>query len=396
MTKTRRTPAWWLFWGSVGLILYTYIGFLLVVALRGLLWPRSVRRGSDTPKLSIIIAAYNEAEVILEKLENTFTLNYPRSCMEIIVASDGSDDGTNELVAQYEAPEVRLLALPRRGKNHAINAAVAVASGDILVFTDADSMLIPDALCHLIAPFSDVKVGGVGGDYLYATDVIEGEGERTYWGYERMLKQLQSRADSMTSATGQFYAIRRSLYIPIPIGAVQDDYFISSQALVTHHRLIFEPRAIAYGPIADSAEAEFRRKVRNTTRGLFSVWQVRSLLNPLKYGFLSIQIFSHKILRRLMFVPILTLAITAPALWRHSWLYKLATVCQFGFHGASLLGFLLRNTRTGQLKILSLPFFFNMTYAAVVVALINMLSGQQHDVWTPQQRSGTVEADTTG
>src|SRR5437773_533547 len=123
----RYTPIQWLFWGSLGLLIYAYIGFPLLVFLRALLWPRPVKRGSDTPMVSLIIAAHNEAALITQKLDNTLALDYPRAQLEIIVASDGSDDGTNELVAGYGAPGVRLLALPRQGKNLTLNAAVAVA-----------------------------------------------------------------------------------------------------------------------------------------------------------------------------------------------------------------------------------------------------------------------------
>lgn len=385
----RKTAGFWVFWGSIGLILYTYIGFPVIMALRGLLRPKSVQGGADTPSVTMIIAAHNEEAVIVKKLDNTFALDYPRSQIEVIVASDGSDDMTNLLVADYDAPEVRLLALPRQGKNRTLNEAVAAARGDILVFSDADSMLAPDALRHLVAPFADAEVGGVGGDFHYADEHDEGTGERTYWSLDRSLKQLQSRAGSMTSATGQIYALRRKLFTALPVG-VTDDFFISIQAPANHQRLVFEPRAVATGSVATSSGAEFRRKVRVMTAGLRGVWLMRRLLNPLNYGFFAVQLLTHKVLRRLMVVPIALLALSAPFLWQRGWLYKLATIGQAGLHGAATLGWLLRDTKPGRSKLLSLPFFFDMVNVAALAAVANLVRGERHDIWVPQRAASNA------
>lgn len=384
MTFLPRKIRLWFFWGAVSVVAYTYVGFPLVAVLRGVLRPKSIHNGSALPRVTMIIAAYNEASVIAEKLANTLALDYPPALLHVIVASDGSDDGTNELVARCHAPNVRLLALPRQGKNRTLNAAVAAANGDVLVFSDADSMLAADALRHLVAPFSDPDVGGVGGDYRYASDMAEGSGERAYWSFDRMLKQLQSRAGSMTSATGQLYAMRRSLFQPMPEG-VTDDFFTSVQVPAAHKRLVFAPRAVAYGSVAATPRAEFRRKVRVMTAGLRGVWSVRRLLNPFAYGYFAVQLFSHKVLRRLMVVPLLVIGLTAPTLWRHGWLYRLVTIGQGMLHSAALLGFLLRDTSRGRHKLLSLPLFFDMVHVAALAALWNLARGTRHDIWVPER-----------
>jgi cellulose synthase/poly-beta-1,6-N-acetylglucosamine synthase-like glycosyltransferase len=396
--KQQRTIGWWLFWGSLGLMLYTYLGFPLLLALRAWLRPRAVKRDEITPSVSMIIAAYNEASVIAKKLDNALSLDYPQDKLEIIIASDGSDDGTNDIVANYGSPQVRLIALPRQGKNRTLNASVPTARGEILVFSDADSMLAPDALRQLVASFADPEVGGVGGDYRYPTDVAEGAGERSYWDVDRITKQFQSRGGSMTSATGQIYAVRRALWQPVAL-SVTDDFFTSVRVLAAHKRLVFEPGAVAFGPIAESSDAEFQRKVRVTTRGLNAVWLSRHLLNPFEYGFYSLQLLTHKVLRRLMGVPFFIVALSAPTLWRRGWLYKLATISQTGLHGAALLGYLLRGTKLGRLKLLSLPFFLDMVNVAALVALVRLLRGERRDVWTPQRsdaapsQNGTVQPD---
>lgn len=371
-----------LFWGSLAVIFYTYVGFPLLTLLRGLLWSKPFRRHSDTPAVSFIIAAHNEAAVIQQKLDNTLALDYPHDCLEIIVASDGSDDDTNNIAAGY-GPPVRLLALPRQGKNHAVNQAALAATHHILVFTDADSMLEAAALRHLVAPFGDPAIGGVGGDYRYATAGAQGEGERTYWSFDRLLKEMQSRSGSMTSATGQIYAVRRELFQPVPAG-VTDDAQVTRGIIGAGYRLVFEPKAVARGPIAD-ASGEFRRKVRVTTRGLNGVWQQRSLLNPLVYGWYGVQLFSHKVLRRLMAFPLLILTLTAPLLWSGHWLYKLAAVGQMALHGLALLGYWLRGTAVGRAKLFVLPFHFDMVNIAAIMGLTNLLRGQSFDVWAAER-----------
>jgi len=380
----RRTPAFWLFWGALGTLLYGYIGFPLLAALRARIAPRPVARDEAyRASVSVIIAAHNEAAVIERKLENTLALEYPGQLVELIVASDGSDDGTVALAARAGGPRLLVLDLPRQGKNRTLNAAVAAASGAILVFSDADSMLDTAALRLLMAPFADPTVGGVGGDYRYASGA-GGGGERAYWSLDRALKLWQSRADSMTSATGQLYALRRELFVPLPDG-VTDDFFTSVQVPLAHKRLIFEPRAVATGPIASTTRAEFRRKVRVITAGLRGVWLARRGLNPRTHGLFALQLCSHKLVRRLNVLPLLTLSAVAPLLWQRGPLYKLTATGLWGLHGLGLLGFLLRDTRLGRLKLLSLPLFFELVNSAALVALLGLARGDRHDTWVPER-----------
>jgi cellulose synthase/poly-beta-1,6-N-acetylglucosamine synthase-like glycosyltransferase len=375
----------WIFWGSMGILFYTYLGFPIITVLRGTLFKKPIKRGTGTslPTVSLVIAAYNEADVIAAKLTNALASNYPGSHLEVIVASDGSDDGTNQIVAHFGEPGVRLLALERQGKNRAINQAVKIASGEILVFTDADSMLDPDALKHLVAPFVDPQVGGVGGSYHYLRNTTGGEGERTYWSFDRWLKILQSQAGNITGTTGHIYAIRRSLFVPVP-PSVTDDAYISREVIRQHYRLVYAPQAIARGPIADQA-GEVRRKVRVATRGLKCVWEQRYLLNPGVYGFYAVQLFSHKVLRRLMAIPLLGLFFSAPLLWKQGLIYRLATIGQMAFHSAAALGYRMRDKHRGRLKFLSLPYHLDMVNLATLAGVSNLLRGVKYDVWLAER-----------
>jgi glycosyltransferase involved in cell wall biosynthesis len=378
-------PVWqWVFWGSLGAMVYTYLLFPLLAILRGLLFPKPYQRNDTfTPGVTIIIPAYNEEKNILAKLDNLRDLDYPREQLEIIVASDGSDDRTNALVAAYTDLDVRLLELPRQGKNAAMNAAVAIASREVLAFSDADTLLPPGVLRLLVAPLCDPTVGGVASDYRYPTSNEGEQGERAYWSFDRTLKVVQSRSWSTSSITGGFYVIRRSLYQTIPSG-VLDDLFNMTRVVSAHKRMILEPEAKVYGPIAESSSSEFGRKVRITTRGLRSIWLSRHLLNPLAYGLFAVQFLSHRLLRWLMSIPLVLLTISSPFLWRGGWFYKLATVGLAALHGAAALAMVVPDRLAGVKKLLSFPFYFDMVHVAGFFALRNFLQGQRRDTWNRQ------------
>jgi cellulose synthase/poly-beta-1,6-N-acetylglucosamine synthase-like glycosyltransferase len=395
---TRQTGARWLFWGSFGVVAYTYVGFPLVAAIRGALRPRPLARGADTPTASLIIAAHNEAAVITQKLDNSLSLDYPRERLEVIVASDGSDDGTNEIVAAHDAPEVRLLALPRQGKNLTLNEAAAAARGEVLVFTDADTMLTPDALRRLVTAFGDPEVGGVAGERRHTGQPGGGAVYRVVWFFKRSVRELLSRAGSVTAAEGQVHAVRRDLFRPIP-DDVTDDLTISLNVVATHRRLVYEPRAAAYPiPGATVLRRPFERRRRMTRQWLRGVWSVRRLFNPLEYGFFAVQLVSHKLLRRLLFLPLLGLAGSAQALWGRGWFYKLSALGQASLHGAALVGFLFGGSRVGRFKPVRVALAFDIVHAASLAAFFDLVRRRQarEAVWVPQRASVHESARDAG
>ena len=380
-----------LFWTCLGLIVYTYLIFPLLVVLRGILWKKPYKREdvSPLPLVSVIIAAYNEEREIGEKLNNMLSLDYPKDRLEIVIASDGSTDGTNEIVQRYEDRGIKLLALSRLGKAGALNAAVAASRGELLVFSDANSMYKSDALRALVRPFADAKVGGVAGNQVYLKKKgtsVAGAGERSYWDFDRIMKQFESSAGNTISATGAIYAIRRSLFEAVQEG-VTDDFFTSTSVIARGYRLVFAPDAIAYESVAGTSKSEFGRKVRVITRGLRAVFIARrQLLNPFRYGFYAIQLFSHKALRRLVVFLLLLLLLVNPFLWNEGWFYQLTMLGQLAFYGLGLLGFLLDGTRLGRLKVFTIPFYFCLVNIAVLIAALNIMRGQQIKRWEPQRK----------
>ena len=376
------------FWLSAGWIAYTYAGFPVLVALRGLLRHRPLAGGEVLPSITVVVPAYNESAIIVEKLANTLALEYPPDLLEVVVASDGSNDGTNELVAQF-GRGVRLLALPRLGKNLALTRAGRAAKGEILVFTDADTKLTERTLLHVATPFADPEVGGVAGERRHGRQSKPGRSAAAQG--KRLLRRLMSRAGSVTSAEGQIYAVRRELFEPVPEN-VPDDFWISTRVIAAHRRLVYEAEAASY-PFAGATivRRPFERRVRMTGPLFRSFWLGRDLLNPAEYGFYSLQLISHKLLRRLVFVPLVGLAVTVPSLRSSGPVYRAAFLAQVVLHGASLAGLLLRGTRLGLLPPLQAALTFERSNAAAAVALVQQLRGMRprDDLWEPQRASSS-------
>jgi cellulose synthase/poly-beta-1,6-N-acetylglucosamine synthase-like glycosyltransferase len=384
------TAAVWIFWSSIAFLFYAYGGFALLVGAVGLVRRRRVRKLPITPSVTLIIAAYNEEEVIAERLDNALAMDYPRERLQILVASDGSTDRTDDIVASYASRGVLLLSLPRRGKIRTLNAAVARATGKILVFTDANIMCRADTLRALVANFADASVGGVAGHTTYTLDPgseSSSYGERLYWRYDTWLKKLESQTGSIVSAHGGLYAIRRILFRPIQDGAVTDDFAISTSVIAHGYRLVFEPEALATEVAVPDAQREFRRRVRLMTRGLRGVFLRRRLLNPRKYGFYSVVLASHKLARRLVPVSLAILGVASLAAWSQGPLYHAAVLAQAFFYGMASVGYLLRRSRVGRLRLLYIPFYYCMANAACAAAWIYALRGRRIEVWQPQRQS---------
>jgi len=378
-----------LFAASLAALAWVTIGFPATVAVWGLVRRRRVRRAEITPFVSVLVAAHNEEAAIARKVRNTLALDYPADLLEVIVASDGSTDRTVEVATAVASERVRVLSLPRGGKVGALDEAVRVARGEILVFTDANTGLDRNALRHLAANFADPGVGGVCGNQRVRLDGGEdssADGERLYWGYDKRLKALESATGSIVSADGALYAIRRELYRRPVSPVLNDDFAISTKVVELGHRLIFDDRALAWEPASASAGHEFERKVRILSRGLWSVLAARALLNPFRYGFYSLVLLTHKVLRRLM--PLFLAGMLAGSLLSvgQGPAWTALVVAQLGFYALAIIGALARTTRVGRSRIFGTPFFFCLANGAALVALAFVVSGRRIEVWQPRRR----------
>jgi cellulose synthase/poly-beta-1,6-N-acetylglucosamine synthase-like glycosyltransferase len=382
------TAAVVVFWSAVAFLVYAYGGFALVVGAAGLWRRRRVRKGPVVPRVSLIIAAYNEEEAIAARLVNALALDYPADRLEILVASDGSTDDTCAIVEHYRDLGVRLLRLPRAGKVRTLDAAVAQASGDVLVFSDANIMCDRSALRAMVENFADPGVGGVAGHTTYITPGTaesSSRGELLYWTYDSWLKRLESWTGSIVSAHGGLYAIRRELYRPVGDGGVTDDFAISTLVVEQGYRLVFEPEAMAVEEAIPRAAREFRRRVRLTTRGIRSVMLRRKLLNPMRYGMYAVILWSHKVARRQVPFVLVALAVASAWLWSAGAVYGLAAAAQLAFYALALVGWALRRTRVGRFRFLYIPFYYCMANAACAVAWTEVLRGRRVELWQPQR-----------
>jgi cellulose synthase/poly-beta-1,6-N-acetylglucosamine synthase-like glycosyltransferase len=379
-----------LFWLSLGFLLYAYAGLGLLTWVMSKLAPHPVRKAPITPHLSVIVAAYNEEKSIRRRLQNLLQSDYPEDRLQIIVASDGSSDATMDIAKEYTSRGVTVLNLPRQGKIFAIHQAVSHATGEILIFTDANTRFHLSALRRLAANFFDVKVGGVCGNQIYTKGEqadATSDGESLYWSYDKWLKSVESLTGSIVSADGAIYAIRTSLYEFPGSTAVTDDFALSTAVLEKGYRLVYEPEAIAYEYTAEAAELEFGRKVRIMNRGLRGVWMRRRLLNPMVFGYYSVILFSHKLLRRLLAFFLIGLFISNLIVASHGSFYLACAAGQVTFYLLAWMGYLARKFKLGKIKFLNIPFYYCLANGAAMMAVINILGGQRIERWQPKRSS---------
>ncbi len=374
------------FWASGALLGLSYVGFPLVILVRGRIRARPYATAPILPTVSVVIAAHNEAATIGRRIRNLLELDYPAERLELIVVSDGSNDGTDDVV-RAAAPRVTLVSPGRVGKGTALGLGVAESHGEILVFSDANSMYAPDAIRALVRPFADPSVGGVAGNQVYLPpdgDDPSATGERGYWNFDRAMKRAQSRAGSVTGATGAIYAIRRSLFRPIPEG-VTDDLFVSMGVVDQGQRLVFAEDAVAFEPVAQNRNREFERKVRIMTRSFRCLSIMRRLFDPRRSGFYAIQLLWHKVLLRTTVVPLSLVAVTSLALVRRGRLYAAAAAAQAAFYGLGAVGVAV-GERGGRLgKVVAVPAYLCLVQAASIRALRDFVRGRSINEWTPRR-----------
>jgi glycosyltransferase involved in cell wall biosynthesis len=372
-----------LFWLAASTIGYILVLFPLMVLGRARLAARPHVEADITPTMTLIIAAHNEQADLPAKLENVLLVDYPSNCLEVIVASDGSTDRTVELARAVAGSRVQVLDLPRSGKAGALNAALELATGEIVAFTDANSMLGVDSLRALVRPFADPEVGGVAGNQVYTQpDAGAVAGELAHWDVDRVLKTAASRSGSIVSATGALYALRRELVQPV-IDGVTDDFYVSTGVIVAGRRLVFAPEATVHEPVSSSTSEEYGRKRRVMTRGFRSVIARRELLNPLRHGWDSVQLITYKLLRRLLAIPVLTIGVASVALRRRHPLYRVVAGLQLVFWVAAAVGYVARGSRLGAQRVVALPMFVAMGLIASVQAAVDVLTGREIRQWTP-------------
>jgi len=370
-----------LFLLSFGALFYVYIGYPVLLSVIGFFFKRRQAELGYFPTISVLIAAYNEEGGIRKKIEQTLELDYPSDKIEIIVLSDCSTDHTDEIVKSFTDSRVRLFRAPqRKGKTNAQNLGVEVANGEVLIFSDATTVYHPLALQYLACNYADLKVGAVSGRYQYFDPDGKsptGSGMIAFWNYENLIKMMQSRIRTISGCCGCIYSVRKAAYTPLHPGVISD-LVQPLWAIQKGYRVVFEDRALAYEETTKSSKEEFSMRVRVVTRGIRGILSVADLLNPAKYGWVSFQLFSHKILRWMVPFFLLLLFASNAVLWNHpgyAWLFA----AQTAFYGFALLTLLVPLHRIW--KPFGIPLYFCTLNAAALRSVVEVLRGRNYVVW---------------
>lgn len=371
----------YLFWASLFGVTFSY--FLYPLTL--LLLPR--RKGAPAGgerDITLIIAARNEKARIEDKLLNILDLDYPKSRLQVIVVSDASDDGTDNVVKGFSKKGVRLIrAKTRGGKEAAQQLAIAEARGEILVFSDVATRFDGEALRTMSARFADPKIGAVSSEDRLIRPDGQVAGEGAYVKYEMALRRLESRVGSLVGLSGSFFAARANLCTSWDT-RIPSDFNVALRCARMGYRAVSDPAVIGcYADIADDSK-EYDRKLRTVVRGMAALWYHLGVLNPLKYGLFSYQVLGHKLFRWLVpwfMVPLLAASIP---LARDHGLYALALYGQAGFYLLAAGGFAFTGLR--RFAVFKIPYFFVQVNLAIAHATIQFLSGKRITVWTPSSR----------
>lgn len=354
-----------LFWIGIGIVFYTYLGYgivlYLMVKIKELfVKPRLPRLPETLPEATLLIAAYNEEAIVASKMVNCRQLDYPADKLRLVWITDGSNDNTNERLKEY--PEVTVLYQPRRqGKTAALNRALPYVNTPYVIFTDANTMLNKGAIKEIIRQFSDPRVGCVAGEKRVEIQAEQGAtaGEGIYWKYESALKRLDYRLYSAVGAAGELFAIRTSLFEQMPPDTLLDDFILSLRIAMRGYKIAYSKKAYALESASLNMREEEKRKVRISAGGLQSVWRLRGLLNMFRYGILSFQYISHRVLRWTL-TPVVLFALLPLnlllACTGHT-LYTVILALQLAFYLLGYLGYKMekRNIRN---KLLFIPYYF--------------------------------------
>ena len=369
-----------IFWLSAGLAVYVYVGYPVLLAILRRVAKRPVAKRPFEPSVSLLVAAYNEADVIEAKIRNALALDYPADRLEIAIACDGPNDGTTA-IAQRVAAEigggrVKVFAYPvNRGKITALNDTIPQLAGDVVAFSDASSMLAPESLRTLVANFADERVGAVSGVYrvLRGEEAALGRQEDFYWKYETYLKLAEAAVGSILGCHGSLYAIRRALYpFPKP-GTINDDYVIPMRILSRGYRVAYETGAVAFEEAHEMGG--FSRRVRIMTGNFDQLREMKALVRPLRPGPLFF-FLSHKAGR--LVVPLAMVAmLVANVFLLDERFYRLVFVLQLAFYALVLLGAVVKL----RPKVLRLPYYFCMINAAAFLGMYHALRGGRTLAW---------------
>ena len=385
-----------LFWICLILVFYTYLGYgmllWLLVSIKRLVYGKPKKQELPTddelPEVTLMICAYNEQDIVESKMENTHQIDYPK--LKVVWVTDGSNDQTNDYLAKYHDVEV-IYSPERRGKTAALNHGLALVQSELVVMTDANTMLNPESIQEIVRCFMDPKVACVAGEKRVAArheGQAAAESEGLYWKYESTLKRWDGELYSAMGAAGELCAIRRSLYEPMPENALLDDFVMSLRMVDKGYKIAYTSEAYAMEYGSANLEEESKRKRRIAAGGLQSIWWLRNMLNPLHQPVVAFQFISHRVLRwsitpiaLLLLIPLNVLLVFLKAGAVYNWIW----VLQILFYIAAFLGYLLE--RKGKKnKFLYIPYYFLFMNLNVFKGMAYLKSHKSSGAWEKAKR----------
>ena len=389
-----------LFWILLLIVVYTYVGYgailFIAIKLKRLFVKTSNIKSwlEELPEVTLFIPAYNERDYVGQKMENTMNLNYPKSKLKIIWVTDGSNDGTNKLLEKYNNIEL-FHKDERKGKINAMNRVMPFVESPIVIFSDANTNLGKDSIMHIVKCFADEKVGCVSGEKRIVNkcyDAAAGAGEGLYWKYESTLKKWDAELHSAVGAAGELFAIRTALFNEVEPDTILDDFIISLRVAQKGYVIQYNPEAYAIETASENVKEELKRKIRISAGGIQSVIRLRKLLNIFKYGLLSFQYISHRVLRwtitpfcLLLLLPISAIIANNNELELFNF-YQVFFWVQFAMYIFAFIGWLLEN-KAIRTKILFVPYYFFIMNLSVILGLFRYLSKNQSVNWERAKRA---------
>jgi cellulose synthase/poly-beta-1,6-N-acetylglucosamine synthase-like glycosyltransferase len=386
-----------IFWCCLGIVLYTYLGYPVVliffVKIKRLFSKQDLifYVEEELPEIDLVIACYNEADILEEKIQNTLAIDYPANLLNVHFVTDGSNDDSGLILSKY-ANINHLHSDERKGKNAAINRVLPLLRSSILIFCDANTFLNKEAVFNIVRHYKDPKVGAVAGEKrVFSTGDNEnaGAGEGAYWKYESQLKKWDSELYSVVGAAGELFSVRKNLMDAVPDGIIIEDFYLSVKIAMDGFKVRYEPEAYAMEAGSSSIAEERKRKVRISAGGLQAVVIFVPLLNFFKYGLLSFQYISHRFLRwTLAPLSLLLLIITNIALLytQASMFYWLTGIGQLLFYLLAFIGNLLE-LKGKSSKIFLIPFYFVFMNVTVYQGFMRFIRGKQSAVWEKSKRA---------
>jgi cellulose synthase/poly-beta-1,6-N-acetylglucosamine synthase-like glycosyltransferase len=390
-----------IFWILLFILFYTYIGYgfvlYLILKIRNLLFfkPKPNPDNLFEPNVCLFVTAYNEKDYVEQKVVNSFSLDYPKEKIQYLWITDGSDDGTPFLLKEYELLEVHH-SPERRGKMHAMNRGVKFVKAPIIIFSDTNTILGKNSIREIVAKFRNEKTGCVAGEKRIIekhADAAAGAGEGIYWKLESWVKRMDAELNSAVGAVGELFAIRTELFEDVETDTILDDFMISLRIAQKGYKIAYTPNAYAEETASLNVGEELKRKIRIAAGGIQSLFRLKSLLNPFRYGLLSWQYFSHKVLRWtlspvscFLIFPVNFFIVWQQNGWFDFKFYTGVFYLQILFYLLAAIGWYLENKKL-HFKLLFVPYYFLFINYASIRGIFRYFKGKQSAAWEKSKRA---------